>query len=424
VESIDDADDIAAFLASQPSDLLVSSDADALLLEALLSSEAEIDFDTHYGLLAPSQMVVVRAYTDDMDDQILAELKPRFIVMFEPNLDFVRRIEVYRNSNPGMGVRVYFMVYQLSCEEHKYLAGLRREKESFEKLIKERGSMLLPIFEDKHAGRSDAVIKTISTRLAGGRKELSTVASQVIVDMREFRSTLPSLLHASGLLVIPATLTVGDYILTPDICVERKSIPDLVASFNSGRLYTQCELMSVHYKQPILLIEFEENKAFSLETVAESVKSYAKPTNKYPAKKSTGPTDSDRAPPSVQSKLVLLMLHFPRVRIIWSSSPYGTADIFNDLKANAFEPDPNRAIAIGAEEDPEAGAGINAAAEELLRCLPGVTAKNVKYVMNKVGSVRELCELDRKGVQGILGVEPGNACYDFMHRGERKKGSL
>jgi ERCC4-type nuclease len=29
--------------------------------------------------------------------------------------------------------------------------------------------------------------------------------------------------------------------------------------------YTQCELMSVHYKQPILLIEFEENKSFSLE---------------------------------------------------------------------------------------------------------------------------------------------------------------
>jgi hypothetical protein len=54
--------------------------------------------------------------------------------------------------------------------------------------------------------------------------------------MREFRSTLPSLLHASGLLVIPATLTVGDYIITPDICVERKSIPDLIQSFNSGRL--------------------------------------------------------------------------------------------------------------------------------------------------------------------------------------------
>lgn len=55
--------------------------------------------------------------------------------------------------------------------------------------------------------------------------------------MREFRSTLPSLLHAANLLVVPATLTVGDYILTPEICVERKSLSDLVASFNSGRLY-------------------------------------------------------------------------------------------------------------------------------------------------------------------------------------------
>ena len=60
---------------------------------------------------------------------------------------------------------------------------------------------------------------------------------QVIVDMREFRSTLPSLLHASNLLVIPATLTIGDYILTLEICVERKSIPDLMSSFNSGRLW-------------------------------------------------------------------------------------------------------------------------------------------------------------------------------------------
>ena len=67
--------------------------------------------------------------------------------MFEPSQDFVRRVEVYRSSNPGLGVRVYFMVYQTSCEEHKYLAGIRREKESFEKLIKERGvSRHIPSF--------------------------------------------------------------------------------------------------------------------------------------------------------------------------------------------------------------------------------------------------------------------------------------
>lgn len=31
------------------------------------------------------------------------------------------------------------MMYKMSCEEGKYLTGLRREKESFERLIRERG---------------------------------------------------------------------------------------------------------------------------------------------------------------------------------------------------------------------------------------------------------------------------------------------
>ena len=31
------------------------------------------------------------------------------------------------------------MVYGNSCEEHKYLAGIRKEKDAFQRLIKERG---------------------------------------------------------------------------------------------------------------------------------------------------------------------------------------------------------------------------------------------------------------------------------------------
>jgi DNA excision repair protein ERCC-4 len=155
---------------------------------------------------------------------------------------------------------------------------------------------------------------------------------------------------------------------------------------------------------------------------AADVKSYAKPTGKYPKKKPGGPSNPDGpSMPTLQSKLVLLTLSFPRVRIIWSSSPYATADIFNDLKLNNPEPDAIKAIAIGAEEDPEAGAGVNQAAEELLRSLPGITMKNVKYVMSKVGSVRQLCEMNLMEVQEILGVEPGKACWEFMHRGERKR---
>lgn len=113
------------------------------------------DLDDHYGLVIPSQTVVVRAFSDDSDDRILAELQPRFIVMYEPNMEFIRRIEVYRSASPGMNVRVYHMVYGSSCEEHKYLAGIRKEKESFERLIKERA---VSIFRRKVRNlRSDSV---------------------------------------------------------------------------------------------------------------------------------------------------------------------------------------------------------------------------------------------------------------------------
>ncbi|KAG7090371.1 hypothetical protein E1B28_009490 [Marasmius oreades] len=412
-------------IAMDDEELQLNLAADAGGVGDIISNIAE--FNKHYGLIPPAEQVLVRAYSDDTDDRMLDEIKPRFIVMYEPCMEFVRRVEVYKACNPHMGVRVYHMVYNDSCEEHKYLAGIRREKDSFERLIKERGSMLLPIFEDRSrsAENSDAIVKTISTRLAGGRRELKNTPSQVIVDMREFRSTLPSLLHAANLVVVPATLTVGDYILTPEICVERKSLSDLVSSFSSGRLYTQCELMSAHYKNPVLLIEFEEDKAFSLDMVSE-IKSYVKPVNKFPPKKKAlgnkpGEQSYQRkAPPSIQSKIVLLTLTFPRLRIIWSPSPYATADIFNDLKKDRSEPDVVKAVSTGADEDPEAGAGVNAAAEDLLRSFPGITSKNVKFIMSKVRNVRELCEMSLAGVQAVLGAEPGKACFEFLHRGERR----
>ena len=104
-----------------------------------------------------------------------------------------------------------------------------------------------------------------TTRRGGGGQEKSSLSPRVIVDMREFRSELPSLLHKRGMDIEPVTLEVGDYILTPEICVERKSISDLIGSLNSGRLYNQATAMSRFYTSPMLLIEFDTNKPFSLQ---------------------------------------------------------------------------------------------------------------------------------------------------------------
>ena len=51
------------------------------------------------------------------------------------------------------------------------------------------------------------------------------------------------------------------------------------------------------------------------------------------------------------SKVALLALHFPRLRIIWSRSLHATASIFRELKANQDEPDPLAAASIGDPSD-------------------------------------------------------------------------
>lgn len=50
---------------------------------------------------------------------------------------------------------------------------------------------------------------------------------------------------------------------------------------------------------------------------------------------------------SIISKLSLLVLHFPRLRIVWSRSLFATAEVFASLKANQDEPDEAKAMRVG-----------------------------------------------------------------------------
>ncbi|GAA5882826.1 hypothetical protein JCM3774_002928 [Rhodotorula dairenensis] len=362
----------------------------------------EIDFREYFGFIANEELVVVRPYLGDEDDRVLEELRPKYVILFDPNPAFVRRIEAYRAAHQNLAIRVYFLVYKDSVEEQRYLSEIRREKDSFVRLIEEKGSMAIPHEAEYRPGDEQPdLLRTVNTRI-GGKKALSETP-KVIVDMREFRSSLPGILYSGGFEVIPVTLGIGDYIITPEMAVERKSIPDLMQSFNSGRLFQQCELMTAHYKEPILLIEFDEKKSFNLETYLE-------------AKPSSSATDFD-----LRSKLVLLTISFPKLRVIWSSSPYQTVEIFRDLKEQRPEPDSETAQRVGLDENDSALAGIegeagfNLAPQDILRSLPGVSSKNYRYLSSQVENLEALVQLSLNEIQALIGVEPGKQLHGFLH---------
>ena len=365
------------------------------------------DMEDYYQLYDTQDLIVIHAYDGDMDEHVLEEVKPRYIIMYEPDTSFVRRVEVYRSSHNDRNVKVYFLYYGGSVEEQRYLSSVRREKDAFTKLIKEKSSMSVVLTLDAHGieDPQEAFLRTINTRIAGGGRLAATAQPpRVVVDVREFRSSLPSLLHGRSMVIVPCMLTVGDYILSPAICIERKSIKDLISSFRDGRLYNQAETMMLHYKSPMLLIEFDQNKSFTLEPFADLSGSLAS-------------VSSTNASSDLQSKIVLLTLAFPKLRIIWSSSPYQTAEIFESLKAQEPEPDPVQAVRIGLEGGQKAeDQSFNREPQDMLRVVPGVTGKNMRNLVLEMGSLREVANASVEELEPVVGKEAGRQIHGFFNK--------
>lgn len=78
---------------------------DGILPNSLQDPDEDFDpvaFNEYFGLLEPEQTIVIRAYSGDEDDRILQELRPRFVILYDPDTSYVRRIEV-RHLRSGSG---------------------------------------------------------------------------------------------------------------------------------------------------------------------------------------------------------------------------------------------------------------------------------------------------------------------------------
>ena len=182
---------------------------------------------------------------------------------------------------------------------------------------------------------------------------------------------------------------------------------DLISSFNNGRLYNQAETMLQHYKSPFLLIEFDMDKYFTLEPFADLTLGGT----------STLASLNPQSSSDLQSKIVLLTIAFPRLKIIWSSSPYQTAEIFEELKKNSDEPDPHAAAQVGLADGEELeGRTFSQVPQDMLRAIPGVTATNLARLTLEFGSIQELANMEEDDLERLIGREAARQIVRFFNR--------
>lgn len=407
-EEISDDDDLE-FLGETKND-------DSVLDRGEAETSPDLEGNDSFEHVERFSQVIIHCY-DDTDEYLLQELAPSYIIMYEPNLAFIRRVELFQALNPVSPAKVFFMYYGTSVEEQRHLMQIKREKSAFTKLIREKAALgKLFVSESDNWKFRIRKPQVANTRIAGGANfRTENDEMRVIVDTREFRSSLPNLLYRAGIQVVPCMLTVGDYVVSPRIVVERKAIPDLISSFKSGRLYQQCEQMFRNYEIATLLIEFDETKSFSFEPFAEL---------RPPGQKTDTMTNfsSKISKKEIQLKITELLVSFPKLKIVWSSSPYETAQIFLELKANQPEPDVEEALSKGVNSTITTSDGppmFNDDAIDFLQSIPGITSSNYTQLIQHVRNMAELVCLDRNQFKSILGEENGNRAYNFInHRVE------
>lgn len=215
--------------------------------------------------------------------------QPSHAVVVDASVTPVREGELFHCRHRGGKLRrLYFCSYD-GLEQRNYESDLRREMDAFARLVEERDHVIIA---------SPTMERSSLQTTSRDRGEVSAV---VIVDSREFAAELPSALYRRGFQLIPVTLAVCDYVLAPDVGVERKAFSDLVASLASGRLQKQMEQMTRLYPLSLLLVEMEAGERGLFKTSGEAT--------------------------VTTSRLMVLLRLYPRMRILWSFSDRSTCRV-------------------------------------------------------------------------------------------------
>lgn len=267
-------------------------------------------------------------------------------ILIDPCLSTIRKLEVLFSK--GNSFFVDTLCFKESLEEERSLLDIREDKDSFVQLIEKRSRQGLFFHEEEG------------------------IDVNVIIDVREMRSSLPFSMYKKGISLEICTLSVGDYFIN-SVCVERKEINDLIGSLNSGRLFNQVNHLINAFSSPILLIEFP-NKMSLFE--------YCKKSQIL--------------------KFIVLLINFPQLRILYSNSDSLTIKCLMSLEKR------EEVNKLSNKLDPEL--------MEILLSIEGINYYNVYKIINNFNNLKELSLCEENKLIKLIGENNGKKVFSFFRK--------
>lgn len=175
----------------------------------------------------------------------------------------------------------------------------------------------------------------------------------IYADVREERSGIPDILKSSGVMVALKQLTVGDYLISGEVVVERKSAHDFARSLFDGRLFDQARRLTESYPVAVYIVEGDPLRLYRYQ---DKVK-------------------------QLTAALVALIIDF-NVRVVYSEGPWHTAMIIESLAKRSLQG--GRSVTIHKKPKLESTREWQL---YIVESFPGIGPKTAERILETFGSI-------------------------------------
>jgi Fanconi anemia group M protein len=193
---------------------------------------------------------------------------------------------------------------------------------------------------------------------------------KMIVDSRELPTAVARELTRLDVEISGESLQIGDYVISEDVCVERKESGDFIQSLIDGRLFVQLTALRTSYRRPVLIIEGEQ--LIGLRAVN---------------------------PASIYGALASIAIRI-QVPILWTRNAEETANVLYRL-AHLEQVGAKKTLRTRSGD----ARGTDAEAlEYVLSGFPGVDTVISRAILSEFGTLEDVFSASEKELQSVKGV--------------------
>lgn len=178
-----------------------------------------------------------------------------YVILYEPVPSEIRMIQRKGRTGRKHSGEMFILMTKGTLDESYYWSSQRKEKAMRNNVY---NSHKKEITLENYVAKKEDVKVYDSNKNKIDTQEVSDEAEVVIyVDYREKNSNIMRELDKINCEVKVRTMGVGDYQITDDIIIERKTIDDFSKSITDKRLYQQAKELSNNCQKPLMIIEGE-----------------------------------------------------------------------------------------------------------------------------------------------------------------------